>query len=211
MPRKKVTKKKRINKKRTSKKNSLKDINEKLGKILRYEKAQDKSDDVLEKLSKKQLARDDKFEKEINEIQRDLEREVGSHPLKKITYRDFGKSLIGAFVGVVSHFAFIEGAHLSENLSVLRASTLLITAYVIGMIFIYVAGFRKVKQIKVFKFVPVRITFIYIVSICVVYFVLFIFGLTAHADAIGIYKQVATVSIPAIIGASAADLIGGNE
>ena len=200
--------------KKTSKKSeriSLKNINEKLNQILRLEKEQDKTDDVLETLGKSQLKRDKDFEKEIDEIQKDLEREIGSHPLRKVTYRDFGKSLIGAFIGVVSHFAFIEGANLSEELSVMRATILLITAYVIGMIFIYVAGFRKVKQIRIFKFIPVRITLIYIVSLSVVYFVLTLFGLTEHATAIEIYKQVAAVSIPAIIGASAADLIGGNE
>lgn len=220
MPRKKATQKKRSVKKMTRKKKvsrknvsktNLSKIDDKLDKIIRYEKEQNKSDDILERLGKRQIKQDDEFEKNIDELQEHLEKNVGSHPLKKITYRDFGKSLIGAFIGVVSHFAFLEGAHLSEGLSVMRASILLVTAYLLGMIFIYVAGFRKVKNIKIFGFIPVRITVIYIVSLAVVYFVLFIFGLTEHTNAIGIYKQVAAVSIPAIIGASAADLIGKNE
>ena len=209
MPRKKIAKK--INSRRKTSKSSLNEIEQKLNKIIKYEKDQNKSDDVLEKLGKEQVKQDKGFEKEIDELQKNLEREVGSHPLKKITYRDFGKSLIGAFIGVVSHFAFIEGAHLSQSLSLLRATILLITAYVLGMIFIYVAGFRKVRQIKVLGFIPTRITVIYFVSLTVVYFVLFIFGLTENASISEIYKQVAAVSIPAIIGASAADLIGKNE
>lgn len=210
MPRKKTIQKKKVSKKDASK-NNLNKIDDKLDKILKYEKEQNKSDDILERLGKRQIKQDDEFEKNIDELQEHLEKNVGSHPLKKITYRDFGKSLIGAFIGVVSHFAFLEGAHLSEGLSFTRATILLITAYILGMIFIYVAGFRKVRNIKLFGFIPARITVIYIVSLAVVYFVLFIFGLTEHADAIGIYKQVAAVSIPAIIGASAADLIGKNE
>ncbi len=206
MPKKKTTKKK----KNVSKAN-LNKIDDKLDKILKFEKDQNKSDEILERLGKRQIKQDDEFEKNIDELQEHLEKNVGSHPLRKITYRDFGKSLIGAFIGVVSHFAFIEGAHLSEELSFARATILLITAYILGVIFIYVAGFRKVRNIRLFGFIPARITVIYIVSLAVVYFGLFIFGLTEHADAIGIYKQVAAVSIPAIIGASAADLIGKNE
>ncbi len=209
MPRKKAASKKKI--KNVKEKSSLKDVEEKLNQILKYEKEQNKSDDVVEEIGKKQLKRDVKFEKEIDQLQKDLEKEVGSHPLRKITYRDFGKALIGAFIGVVSHFAFLEGAVLSEKLSIFRATMILITGYVLGIIFIYVAGFRKVKQINVLKFVPLRITVIYIVSLFVVYFVLFLFGLTEHSTGVEIYKQVAAVSIPAIIGASAADLIGKNE
>ncbi|MBS3156708.1 DUF2391 family protein [Candidatus Woesearchaeota archaeon] len=209
MPKKKTTQKK-TNKRNVSKPN-LNKIDDKLDKILKYEKEQNKSDDILERLGKRQIKQDDEFEKNIDELQEHLEKNVGSHPLKKITYRDFGKSLIGAFIGVVSHFAFLEGAHLSEGLSIMRATILLVTAYVLGMIFIYVAGFRKVKNIKLFGFIPARITVIYFVSLAVVYFVLFIFGLTEHATITEIYKQVAAVSIPAIIGASAADLIGKNE
>ena len=203
--------KKKIIKKKRKDKSSFKNIDEKLNKILNYEKEQNKSDDLIEDLSRKQIKQDAEFEKEVDTLQKDLEREVGSHPLKKITYRDFGKSLIGAFIGVASHYGFIEGAHLAENLSAIRATALLITAYVIGLIFIYVAGFRKVKQIRVLGFIPVRITLIFVVSLSVVYFVLFLFGLTEGASAIVIYKQLAAVSIPAIIGASAADLIGKNE
>ncbi|MAG53016.1 MAG: hypothetical protein CMH62_03580 [Nanoarchaeota archaeon] len=189
--------KKKVSKKKTSKKDSLKKVENKLNKILKYEKAQSKSD-------KKQSRQEKDVEEDIEKIKKDLE---GS-PLRKITTKDFGKALIGAFIGVVSHFAFLEGAHLSENLSVTRATALLVTAYILGMIFIYAAGFKKVKQIRILSFIPARITVIYVVSLAVVYFVLFIFGLTEHATSIEIYKQVAAVSIPAIIGASAADLIG---
>lgn len=196
MPRKKTVKKKS--------KISLKDINKKLNKILKYEKEQGKSDDVLEKLSRKQAKQDEEFEDDIEKIKKDLE---GS-PLKKITVKDFGKALIGSFIGVTSHFAFLEGAHFAESLSMLRATSLLVVAYVVGLIFIYAAGFRKVKQIRLLSFVPLRITLIYVVAIAVIYFVLFIYGITEHSPALLIYKQVAAVSIPAIIGASAADLIG---
>ena len=203
MPRKKTTQKKRIVKKKVvSKKTSkarLSKIEEKLNKVLRYEEEQKKA-------YRKQSDQDEDIEEDIDKIRKDLE---GS-PLKKITVKDVGKALIGSFIGLTSHYAFLEGAHFAENLTVIRASILLVVAYAIGLIFIYVTGFRKVKQIKLLSFIPARVTLMYVVSLLVIYFVFYIFGLTEHATSIEIYKQMAAVSIPAIIGASAADLIGGH-
>jgi uncharacterized membrane protein len=184
MPKKKKSKKTKTSTSR------IKRIEEKLDKVLRREKQQAKSDEDLEE--------------DLEEIKKDLE----GNPLKKITIKDFGKSLIGSFIGVTSHFVFLEGAHFAESLTTARASWLLIVAYLVGLVFIYVAGFRKVKQIRLLSFIPIRLTLIYVVALSVTFFVLYIYGITAHASTILIYKQVAAVSIPAIIGASAADLIG---
>lgn len=181
------------------KKTSLKTINTKLNKILKYEKEQKSAD-------RKQSKSDKEMDEDLEQIKKDLKKS----PLKRITTRDVGKALIGSFVGVTSHFVFLEGAHFAEGLSMLRAILLLIVAYVVGLIFIYATGYRKVKQIKLLSFVPARITVIYFVAIAVIYFVLYIYGITAHATWDLIFRQVAAVSIPAIIGASAADLIGGH-
>ncbi|MAG45421.1 MAG: hypothetical protein CMH63_01460 [Nanoarchaeota archaeon] len=185
-----MPKKKKSSKKKKITPPILKRIEKKLDSILRREREQADSDEDLEE--------------DLEEIKKDLE---GS-PLKKITVKDFGKALIGSFIGVTSHFVFLEGAHFADNLTTARASWLLIVAYVVGLIFIYAAGFKKVKQIRLLSFIPARITLIYIVALSVTFFVLYIYGITAHSSAILIYKQVAAVSIPAIIGASAADLIG---
>ncbi|MAF51061.1 MAG: hypothetical protein CMH64_03125 [Nanoarchaeota archaeon] len=198
MPKKKVVKKK------SSKKLSLKKLDKKLNKILKYEKEQKKNDSSIKKLGKKALKQDEDVEEDLEKLREDLQ---GS-PLKKITTKDFGKALIGSFIGVTSHFAFLEGAHFAEQLTLIRATSLLVVAYIVGLVFIYAAGFRKVKQIKVLSFVPLRITLIYIVALSVIFFVLYIYGITGHSPWALIYKQVAAVSIPAIIGASAADLIG---
>tara|TARA_Y100000310_G_C20314943_1_gene637975 strand:- start:23 stop:601 length:579 start_codon:yes stop_codon:yes gene_type:complete len=188
--------KQKSGKKKGSKVN-LKKIDKKLNKILKYEKEQKKADN-------RQLKQDEDVEDDIEKIKKDLE----GNPLKKITTKDVGKALIGSFIGLTSHYAFLEGAHFADNLTIVRATILLVIAYAIGLIFIYVAGFRKVKQIRLLSFIPARVTLIYVVSLIVIYFVFYIFGLTEHATTIDIYKQMAAVSIPAIIGASAADLIG---
>jgi uncharacterized membrane protein len=190
MPRKKEVKKR---------KNSLKSIDAKLNKILKYEKEQKKAD-------RKQSKSDKDMDEDLEKIKKDLE---GS-PLKKVTTKDLGKALIGSFVGVTSHFVFLEGAHFAENLSIFRASLLLVVAYLVGLIFIYATGYRKVKQLRLLSFIPTRTTLIYLVAISVIYFVLYIYGITAHSSWDLIYRQVAAVAIPAMIGASAADLIGGH-
>ena len=172
-------------------------------KLSRLQRIEKKLDKVLRKENKQENT-DEDIEEDIEEIKKDLQ---GS-PLKKITIKDFGKALIGSFIGVTSHFVFLEGAHFADNLTAYRATWLLIVAYLVGLIFIYAAGFKKVKQIRLLSFIPARITLIYIVALSVTFFVLYIYGITAHSSAILIYKQVAAVSIPAIIGASAADLIG---
>lgn len=201
MPKKRKTKPKKNLK-------QLKRIETKLNKILKIEKRQLDEQEDLEKLTKKS---DKQFEKEIDDLEKQLQVKVGTHPLKKITTQDLGKALIGSFIGITSHYAFLEGAHFAEKLTLPRAILLLVVAYLIGYIFIYIAGFRKIKQIKIFGLIPTRITVIFIVSLAVIFFVLFIFGLTEHVTNEVLFKQVSAVSIPAIIGAAAADLIGKNE
>ena len=142
------------------------------------------------------------------ELEREIKEQVSPHPLRRITIRDISKALIGAFIGIISHFAFSEGAHLAEGVSVGRASFILLVSFLIGFIFIYLTGYRKILDRKLLFFLPVRLVAIYLVTLATVFFVLYTFNFTVGADISVIYKQVAVVSLPAIIGASAADLIG---
>jgi len=126
--------------------------------------------------------------------------------------------MIGAFIGIVSHYAFLEGARVAEesSFSYARATVLLISAFLLGLIFMYATGFRKVKETTFIRFFPVRVLFIYGISIIAIFIVLSLYGIINVELGFGaldlglIYKQVASISIPAIIGASAADLIGGD-
>ena len=182
MPKKKVIKKKRVSRK----------------DILREEKK-------IESLERKQL----KELEELEELEKKILKQTKPHTLRKVTYRDITKAVIGAFIGIVAHFAFLEGVHLSESIDMGRAISILIVSYFIGGGLLYVTGFRKVKTVKVFKFIPLRLTVIYFTAIGVILFVLFLFGIVgteAHFEEV--FKQVAVISVPAIIGASAADLLG---
>ena len=65
---------------------------------------------------------------------------------------------------------------------------------------------RDVRFLKIF---PVRIFVIYFTALITIYLILFLYGVIGlHTPAVLVFKQVAAVSILAVIGAGAADLIG---
>src|SRR3989344_5653714 len=178
-------------KKRGSKSSKLDQINKKLDKLIRIEsdqsEDQEEDSEKIENLEKKQI-------KELEELEENLIKEIGDHPIRKITQKDIAKGVIGAFV--------------AEILSLTRISFMYIVSFFIGAIFLYATGFRKVKQIRVLKFLPLRVTVIYMVSLITISLVLTLFNQYNSIEEL--YRQVGVLSLPAIIGASAADLIGEN-
>ena len=76
----------------------------------------------------------------------------------------------------------------------------------------YYSGFRKVKEIKVLRFIPIRMAVVYIISIFVVIISLAIFGFvdsSSHFEYI--YKIVASTLLLSVLGASTADILGKEE
>ena len=197
-----VKKRKRIIKKKS--------ISEKLDEILRLEKRELKEEKDIKDYEKKEYRKlkhiDDEVE-DLEKLEEKIRKQVGKHPLAKVTTKDVGKAFIGAFIGIVSHFAVLEGVHFAETISILRATSYFVLSYLIGFIFLYYTGFRKIKQLKFLAILPLRLTLIYFVMIASVAFTIYIFSLT-NITLLDLYKQVAVVSLPGIIGASAADLIG---
>lgn len=191
-------------------------INEKLDKILKKEDQQLKEQEESQDLEEEQLEEDKEIEslekeqlkdiEELEKLEKSIKREVSKHPLTKITKKDVSKGMVGAFVGVLSHFAFAKGVELSQQITTGRASLLYLVSFIIGFIFIYTTGYRKVKQIKLMKLVPLRVVVIYLVSLITVVIVLSLFS--EYNTLNELYKQVAVISLPAILGAVAADLIG---
>ena len=185
---------------------SFEELNKKLDQLLRLEKNQLKKETSVENLERKQI----KELSEIESIEKQIKSSVGKHPLRKVTYKDLGKALIGAFFGIVSHFAVLEGINFAENISVFRATGYYFISYFVGFIFLYYTGFRQVKQAKFLILLPVRLTFIYVVMLLAVVSAVYLFSYGQAITFIELYKQVAVVSLPAIMGASAADLIGND-
>lgn len=146
---------------------------------------------------------------ELKKLEEQINEQVKNSPLKKITYRDFTKGMIGAFVGIVAHFSFLEGMHIAESFDMIRATLMYITSFAIGVTFLYFSGFRAIDDKVVMKFIPLRILVIYSSAIFVIFVVLWLFGvITFQSHFEEVYKTVSAISILAMLGACTADLIG---
>lgn len=150
--------------------------------------------------------------KQLQDLEEEIKKEVSPHPLARITYRDVTKGIIGAFFGIVGHFAFFYGNRIAEGISLVRAHALILTSVTLLILFMYFTGFRKVSRGKHWWYAPLRIVIIFTVAHVVISFVLFLFGMiTPEMSAASVYKNIASVSILAVMGAATADLIGGDH
>ena len=186
------------------KKVSLQELNRKLDLLLRRQQklfSEEKEVDAEEHKELDQL-------RKLEAVEQQVVQELGEHPLTKITIRDIARGTIGAFIGVVAHFTFFYGIEVAEWLSITRATLLYPLSFMVGGIFMYATGFRKINDKRVLAFLPTRLIVLYAVALIVSALVLFFFSpeFTRHLDVA--YKQLATVTLIAIMGACTADLIG---
>lgn len=147
--------------------------------------------------------------KELESLKKEIRRDVSSHPLTRITRADVVRSIIGALIGTVGHFAFFYGVEIADKISVVRASFLYVISLVVCFFFMYYSGFRKVKEIRIFRFIPIRVLVVYVISLLVVIGTLFMFGfldLTSSFEQV--FKVTATTLLLAVLGASTADILG---
>ena len=149
--------------------------------------------------------------KALKEAQQKLTKAIGTHPLRRVTYRDVAKGAIGAFIGTTAHYSFIYGVKVAHQLDLTRAILLFPLAFAIGGVFLYITGFRKIKSTQLLWFLPVRLTALFITSLAVSFFVLYLLHPTFLHQPIEMFKTLATVQLSAIIGACTADLIGKEE
>ena len=185
----------------------LSEIKKLLKKILKNQEEVKAGEKTVEAEEEAQLAE----LQELESIEKDIEKEVRGTALGKITSRDFTKALIGAIFGTVGHFAFFYGTKLALDITMFRASMLYLTSFIIAIVFMYFAGFRVIDK-KNLRFIPFRVLIIYLTSIAVILFVLSIFGFIGGETSFSeIFKSVSTISILAVLGASAADLLGKEE
>lgn len=145
---------------------------------------------------------------ELEDIERSIKADVRKRPLSKVTSKDFTKAVVGAFLGVVGHFAFFYGTKIASELSMTRATILYIVSLALAVLFMYFTGFRRIDR-RLWIYMPIRVITIYVTSLLVIVFVLTIFGfIDGQSDPSLIYRIVGSISIMAVLGASAADLIG---
>ncbi len=149
--------------------------------------------------------------KELEQLEKDLKKNISS-PMKKITKRDIFKGFVGAFVGVMSHFAFSKAADIAPTLDFYRSTILFIVALIIVIVMLYYSGFRTIEKHIILKFMPLRAIILYVVSIVTILIVNLLFGklhFPIHFNEV--YQLVAASIILAVMGAGTADLIGRSE
>lgn len=192
----------------------LEDLEKKQDKILQTQKKLLKKEQEILELEKKIYATEEqnltlhkKFDKTNFGKLFDRKRKIAT----KTNYKDVVKAIIGAFFGIMGHFAFAKGVDLAMDHCYLRSTLILITSFIILVLFIYYSGFRQVKKRYFLKLFPVRATVIYLSAIFTVVFVLFLYGIidlnTPFRD---VYSYVASISILAVLGAGTSDLIGAK-
>ena len=171
----------------------------------------EKKEEEIEKKEAAIISEEKKIEKEtekVEKLEKEIKREVTAKPLTKFNMKYLNKGIIGAFIGVVAHFAFVYGKEIAKEISTTRATVLIIFSYVLIMILMYETGYREIKEKKLLGILPIRATVIFVTSIVVILIIFFLFNQINLLDLTGLYKQIAVTSVLAALGAGTADLIG---
>jgi len=200
------------------------ELNTKLDEILKNQKkilaneekilGEEKKIEEMESIELEKEDLNQKTEEEaLNELIH-LEKQLKKNnysPMRSITKRDVFKGFVGAFAGLMSHFAFSKGYDLGAHLTTYQATVLYVVAFVVINIMLYYTGFRKVQRHLVMRFMPLRAIILYTVSIITILLVYLLFGkvhFPIHFTEI--YNVVGSSITLAVMGAGTADLIGGG-
>ena len=171
----------------------------------------EKREEEIEKKEAKVIREEKKIEKEtekVEKLEKEIKKEVAAKPLTKFNMKDLNKGIIGAFIGVVAHFAFVYSKEIAKDISTARATVLIIFSYLLIIILMYETGYREIKEKRLLGVLPIRATVIFLTSIVVILIIFFLFNQIDLSDLTGLYKQIAVTSVLAALGAGTADLIG---
>jgi uncharacterized membrane protein len=177
------------------------------GKVERLEK----NEGQIEKKELAIMTEEKKIEKEtekVEKMEKEIKREVTQKPLGAISIKDISKGVVGAFIGVVAHFAFIYGKQIASDITITRATILLAFSYVLIIILMYETGYREIKEKSLLGILPKRATAIYLTSLIMIPVIFFLFSQLNLSNLAELYKQIAVTSVLASVGAGSADLIG---
>jgi uncharacterized membrane protein len=196
-------------------------VNNKLDKILAVEGKLLKEEDRIEKKEEQIEKEDGEFNKieevmkqeesgieKLEKIEEDIKSQVGEHPLARVTLKDITKGLIGAFIGLAIHYTFTYGVEIAHGLTMTRATILFPVTFVVGLLFIYATGFRKVDDKKLLIYMPIRLLVLYLCALSMSILVLVLFYPNFGYNFEESYKMVAAVMLAAVVGACTADLLG---
>lgn len=171
----------------------------------------EKKEEEIEKKETQIISEEKKIAKEtekVEKIEKEIRKEVTPKPLKAIGIRDLSKGIVGAFIGVVAHFAFIYGKEIANQITTARATILILFSYLLIIILMYETGYREIKEKRLLGVLPKRATVIYLTSLVMIPVIFFLFNQLNLSNLTALYKQIAVTSVLASVGAGTADLIG---
>ena len=162
---------------------------------------------------KKIEAEEENIERELKKFERDIEKlrtEIRPGAIEKFTTKDVARGIVGAIFGM-SIMAWHEGVrNAAIEMSFANVIAIVLLTMVAGTSVLYFSQYRKIKEKWIVQqLLPKRFVFLYALAIAVVFSVYVLFniiqiGATPTED---IVKLVVVVSLPAVIGASTADII----
>jgi len=202
------------NKKKQSVDNKLDHILVAEGRLLneenRIEKEEKKIEGEEKDINKIEgvLQKEESDIEKLEKIETEIKAEVGEHPLANVTFKDLAKGMIGAFIGLAIHYTFVYGVEIATNLTIIRATLMFPITFLVGLLFIYATGFRKVQDKKILIYMPLRLLVLYVCSLVMSILVLYLFYPTFGNNFQESYKMVAGVMLAAVVGACTADLLG---
>jgi len=153
------------------------------------------------------------IEKELKEFEKDLKNIKKSKPkvIEKYTTKDIARAVFGSSLGMSALILTEEVWQVGALLPVFNTLIIFIFSLIGSASVIYFSQYRKIKEKSLIVYLlPKRLFFIYTISFLMVFFALLVFrvnvlGITP-TDVI--IKRVVLISFPAVIAASAADIIG---
>lgn len=171
----------------------------------------EKKEQEIEKKEIDIMGEEKKIEKEtqkVEKLEKDIKKETASKPLSKLNIKDLNKGIIGAFIGVVAHFAFVYGKQIADEISMTRATILIVFSYILIIILMYETGYREIKEKRLLGILPKRATAIYMTSLVMIPVIFLLFNQLSISNPVVLYKQIAVTSVLSSVGAGTADLIG---
>ncbi len=147
-----------------------------------------------------------KFEKEIES----LKKEIKPGAIEKFTYKDIARGIVGAIFGM-SIMGWHEGVrNAAVTMPSLNVALIVLLTIIAGASVLYFSQYRRIKEKWIIhQLLPKRFLVFYALSLFIVFFIYVLFniiklGATPTNESI---RLVLVIGLPAMIGASAADII----
>ena len=148
----------------------------------------------------------EKFQKEITELKKEIKPEVS----EKFTYRDIARGIVGAIFGM-SVMGWHEGVrNAAISMPSFNVVLIVLLTIIAGASVLYFSQYKRIKEKWIIhQLLPKRFVIFYILSLGIVFLIYALFntiqiGITPAKE---IIKLVLVLGLPAMIGASTADII----